>query len=265
MPFVLDRRRFVVGTGLAMASTRFAFAHGPAPVEFAEAIFLPADELSPSVVVAAHGALALAGLDELTAGRLAGGTEHPSWAACGIPAGRGAGMIFHVGDGAAGDVWHQGGAEDKVSVDLSSATARPGGVDSQMRMAHDIAAMLMQPGNVGVDYLDVCDVLGAGRQLTSGIGIAAGEDRAVRATHAAMKWLDPAWPRWSAVLVSIAFGPGNGKLSESRMAMNVAWQACSSDARLLYGTSRDKRLAPGEMRVSLVATRQRPLPHGMGM
>ena len=267
MPFVLDRRRFVVGTGLAIASIRSALAHGPEPVGFAEAVspIWPAHDCA-SIVVAAHGAPALAGLDELAAGRLAGGTEETSWAARGIAAGRGADMIFHVGDRPAGDVFRLGGAEHTVSVDLSSATARPGSVESQLLIAHDIAAMLMrQGGGIGIDYGDLCMVLGAGTKPSFGIGVAAGEERTIRAMRAALEWFGPLLPRRSGVLVSIAYGPAGIRLREARMAMEVAREAFSSDAFMLYGTSRDGMLAPGEVRVSLVATGQPRVPPDVAM
>lgn len=266
MPFLLNRRRFVVGTGLAIASIRSAFAHGPEPVGFAEAVSptWPAHGCA-SIVVAAHGAPALAGLDELAAGRLAGGTQETSWAARGIAAGRGADMIFHVGDGPSGDVFRRGCAEHTVSVDLSSATARPGSVESQLLIAHDIAATLMGRGGIGIDYEDLCMVLGAGTKPTFGIGVANGEERTVRAMHAAMEWFGPLLPRRSGVLVSIASGLADLRLNEARMALNVAREAFSSDALMLYGTSRDRMLAPDEVRVSLVVTGQPRVPPDVAM
>ena len=119
-----------------------------------------------------------------------------------------------------------------------------------------ISDIIHIPGLVNVDFEDVKTVMSEPGKAMMGTATATGPDRANKAAEAAvacplLEGIDLSGAR--GVLVLIAAGKANFKLSESRKAMDTIRAYASSDAQVIYGTAYDDSLGD-EIRVTVVAT-----------
>ena len=118
-----------------------------------------------------------------------------------------------------------------------------------------ISDIIHIPGLVNVDFEDVKTVMSEPGKAMMGTATAGGPDRATKAAEAAvacplLEGIDLSGAR--GVLVLIAAGKANFKLSESRNAMNTIRRYAAEDAHVIYGTayhaSRCQGRCPGQQR-----------------
>ncbi|MBB2486124.1 cell division protein FtsZ [Mitsuaria sp. WAJ17] len=119
-----------------------------------------------------------------------------------------------------------------------------------------ISDIIHIPGLVNVDFEDVKTVMSEPGKAMMGTAQATGPDRAAKAAEAAvacplLEGIDLSGAR--GVLVLIAAGKSNFKLSESRNAMNTIKRYAAEDAHIIYGTAYDESLGDA-MRVTVIAT-----------
>ncbi|WP_422017617.1 cell division protein FtsZ [Roseateles sp.] len=119
-----------------------------------------------------------------------------------------------------------------------------------------ISDIIHIPGLVNVDFEDVKTVMSEPGKAMMGTAQATGPDRAAKAAEAAvacplLEGIDLSGAR--GVLVLIAAGRGNFKLSESRNAMNAIKRYASDEAHVIFGTAYDESLGDA-LRVTVIAT-----------
>ena len=119
-----------------------------------------------------------------------------------------------------------------------------------------ISDIIHIPGLVNVDFEDVKTVMSEPGKAMMGTATASGPDRATKAAEAAvacplLEGIDLSGAR--GVLVLIAAGKSNFKLSESRNAMNTIRRYAAEDAHVIYGTAYDESLGD-QLRVTVIAT-----------
>ena len=119
-----------------------------------------------------------------------------------------------------------------------------------------ISDIIHIPGLVNVDFEDVKTVMSEPGKAMMGTATASGPDRATKAAEAAvacplLEGIDLSGAR--GVLVLIAAGKANFKLSESRNAMNTIRRYAADEAHVIYGTAYDESLGD-QLRVTVIAT-----------
>jgi cell division protein FtsZ len=119
-----------------------------------------------------------------------------------------------------------------------------------------ISDIIHVPGLVNVDFEDVKTVMSEPGKAMMGTASASGPDRAKKAADLAvacplLEGIDLSGAR--GVLVLIAAGKANFKLSESRNAMNTIRRYAAEDAHVIYGTAYDEGLGD-QLRVTVIAT-----------
>ncbi len=119
-----------------------------------------------------------------------------------------------------------------------------------------ISDIIHIPGLVNVDFEDVKTVMSEPGKAMMGTATASGPDSATKAAEAAvacplLEGIDLSGAR--GVLVLIAAGKSNFKLSESRNAMNTIRRYAAEEAHVIYGTAYDESLGD-QLRVTVIAT-----------
>lgn len=115
-----------------------------------------------------------------------------------------------------------------------------------------ISDLITEPGLVNLDFADVKTVMqGAGTALM-GIGIAKGEDRAVRAAEQAINHplLESSIDNARGVLIQIAAAT-NMKLAEVNEAARMIQEVVHPSANIIWGSSVDNALGD-EMRITVI-------------
>jgi cell division protein FtsZ len=115
-----------------------------------------------------------------------------------------------------------------------------------------ISDLITEPGFINLDFADVKSVMqGAGTALM-GIGIAKGEDRAIRAAEQAINHplLESSIDNARGVLIQFA-AASNMKLAEVNEAARLIQEVVHPNANIIFGTSIDNALGD-EMRVTVI-------------
>lgn len=116
-----------------------------------------------------------------------------------------------------------------------------------------ITELISTPGLINVDFADVKSVLAESGSALMGIGRASGNDRAAKATDAAINspLLECSMEGAKGVLLSIAGGSDLG-LFEANEAASIVRDKAHPDANIIFGTVIDDSLGD-EVRVTVVA------------
>ena len=116
-----------------------------------------------------------------------------------------------------------------------------------------ITDLISTPGLINVDFADVKSVLADSGAALMGIGRASGNDRASKATDAAINspLLEYSMEGAKGVLLSIAGGSDLG-LFEANEAASIVREKAHPDANIIFGTVIDDSLGD-EVRVTVVA------------
>ena len=117
-----------------------------------------------------------------------------------------------------------------------------------------IADLITVPGLINLDFADVRTVMAEAGAALIGIGVASGENRAVRAAQAAISspLLETSMDGARGVLFNITGGLDLGLLEVSEAAEIIA-KAADPDANIIFGAVIDEKLE-GEVRITVIAT-----------
>jgi len=117
-----------------------------------------------------------------------------------------------------------------------------------------ITDLITIPGLINLDFADVRTIMEDAGSALMGIGVSAGDDRAVEAATSAISspLLESSIQGANGILLSIAGGSDLGIL-EANQAAEIVANAASPDANIIFGTVIDDALGDA-VRVTVVAT-----------
>jgi len=117
-----------------------------------------------------------------------------------------------------------------------------------------IADLITVPGLINLDFADVRTVMAEAGSALIGIGVASGEDRALRAAQAAVSspLLETSMNGARGVLINITGGLDLG-LMEVSEAAQIVKDAADPDANIIFGAVIDDKV-DGEIRITVIAT-----------
>lgn len=128
--------------------------------------------------------------------------------------------------------------------------------DDVLRQAVEgISDLITTPGIINVDFADIKSVMQDTGSALMGIGKASGENRAVMAAEEAINspLLELSINGAEGVLFAISGGDDLG-LAEVQDAAQIITESVSPNARIIFGTTKDDRLAKGEVKITVIAT-----------
>ncbi|MBI2246364.1 MAG: cell division protein FtsZ [Armatimonadetes bacterium] len=117
-----------------------------------------------------------------------------------------------------------------------------------------IADLITVPGLINLDFADVRTVMHEAGAALIGIGVATGEDRAIRAAQAAISspLLETSMQGARGVLINVTGGLDLG-LMEVSEAAQIVKEAADPDANIIFGAVIDDKI-DGEVRLTVIAT-----------
>ena len=117
-----------------------------------------------------------------------------------------------------------------------------------------IADLITVPGLINLDFADVRTVMHEAGAALIGIGVASGEDRAIRAAQAAISspLLETSMQGARGVLLNVTGGLDLG-LMEVSEAAQIIKDAADPDANIIFGAVIDEK-ADSEVRITVIAT-----------
>jgi len=126
-----------------------------------------------------------------------------------------------------------------------------------------IADLITVPGLINLDFADVRAVMAEAGSALIGIGVASGEDRAVRAAQAAISspLLETSMEGARGVLINVTGGLDLGLL-EVNEAAHIVSRSADPDANIIFGAVIDEAMTD-EVRITVIATgfeAERPVP-----
>jgi len=118
-----------------------------------------------------------------------------------------------------------------------------------------IAELIISPGIVNVDFADVKTIMVEAGSAIIGIGIAAGQDRAIKAVSQAINspLLETAIDGAKGVLFSVS-GRRDLKMCEINEAARLISENVDQSAKIIFGAYRDRKLKNGQLKITLIAT-----------
>ncbi len=117
-----------------------------------------------------------------------------------------------------------------------------------------IADLITVPGLINLDFADVRTIMHEAGAALIGIGVASGEDRAIRAAQAAISspLLETSMQGARGVLLNVTGGLDLG-LMEVSEAAQIIKDAADPDANIIFGAVIDEK-ADSEVRITVIAT-----------
>jgi cell division protein FtsZ len=117
-----------------------------------------------------------------------------------------------------------------------------------------IADLITVPGLINLDFADVRTIMHEAGAALIGIGVASGEDRAIRAAQAAISspLLETSMQGARGVLLNVTGGVDLG-LMEVSEAAQIIKDAADPDANIIFGAVIDEK-ADSEVRITVIAT-----------
>ncbi len=117
-----------------------------------------------------------------------------------------------------------------------------------------IADLITVPGLINLDFADVRTIMAEAGSALIGIGVASGEDRAIRAAQSAIAspLLETSMAGARGVLINITGGLDLGLIEVSEAAQIVK-EAADPDANIIFGAVIDDKV-DGEVRITVIAT-----------
>ncbi len=126
--------------------------------------------------------------------------------------------------------------------------------DVLMRGVQGISDIITIPGLINVDFADVKAVMNHAGSAIMGVGMAAGEGRAIEAAQMAINspLLETSIEGASGVIFNVTGGP-DMTLHEVNEAADVIYSHVDKDANIIFGSVIDERLQ-GELQITVIAT-----------
>ncbi len=117
-----------------------------------------------------------------------------------------------------------------------------------------IADLITVPGLINLDFADVRTIMHEAGSALIGIGVATGEDRAIRAAQAAISspLLETSMQGARGVLINVTGGLDLA-LMEVSEAAQIVKEAADTDANIIFGAVIDDKI-DGEVRITVIAT-----------
>jgi cell division protein FtsZ len=117
-----------------------------------------------------------------------------------------------------------------------------------------IADLITVPGLINLDFADVRTVMAEAGSALIGIGVASGEDRAVRAARTAISspLLETSMEGARGVLLNVTGGMDLG-LMEANDAAQIIAESADPDANIIFGAVIDEAMSD-EVRITVIAT-----------
>jgi len=117
-----------------------------------------------------------------------------------------------------------------------------------------VSNFLFSSGIINVDFADLEEVLKGAGQILLGIGRAKGEQRALAAVSRALQspLLSFSPPKAKGILFNIS--GRDVSLSEVNLVANFLKKLADQKTKIIFGVSEDRKMAKGEIKVTLVAT-----------
>lgn len=118
-----------------------------------------------------------------------------------------------------------------------------------------ISDLITMPGLVNVDFADVRAVMQDAGSALMGVGLAAGENRAIEAAKAAVSspLLDLSIDGAKGILFNVSGGQ-DMTMWEINEAAKVITESIDKDAKLIFGAVHDERMKKGELKITVIAT-----------
>lgn len=122
--------------------------------------------------------------------------------------------------------------------------------------AKSISEIITVPGEINVDFADVAHVMGNSGVAIMGVGIAEGEDRALRAVQSALNsplLNDNDITGAKKILINISSGSEEMSIDEIETIMEYVREAANTDSDVIFGTVDDVTLGD-QISVTIIAT-----------
>lgn len=118
-----------------------------------------------------------------------------------------------------------------------------------------ITELILTPGIINIDFADIKSVMRDAGSAIVGIGIAAGQNRALKAAAMAVNspLLEVSIEGAKGVLFSIS-GRNDMKMQEINEIARMISEHVDSSAKVIFGTYFDRRLNKGQIKITLIAT-----------
>lgn len=118
-----------------------------------------------------------------------------------------------------------------------------------------IADLIAMPGIINVDFADVKAIMQEAGPAIVGIGVASGQDRAMSAVNQAINspLLEVSIEGAKGVLFGV-FGGKDLKMNEVNDIAKVISSSIDPTARVIFGAYHDRKMKPGQIKVTLIAT-----------
>ncbi len=129
--------------------------------------------------------------------------------------------------------------------------------DVLLKAVRGISDLITMPGEINVDFADIKTVMQDSGTALMGVGKAKGQGRADVAVNDAISspLLDVSMKGAKRVLFSVAAPSKNGvSMSEVQRIAEKITESVDENAKIIFGTSTDKSLSRGEVRVTVLAT-----------
>jgi len=126
--------------------------------------------------------------------------------------------------------------------------------DVLMRGVKGISDIITVPGLINVDFADVKAVMSQAGSAIMGVGIGAGEGRAIEAAQMAINspLLETSIQGATGVIFNVTGGP-DMTLHEVNEAAEIIYDGVDADANIIFGSCIDERLQ-GEVQITVIAT-----------
>lgn len=118
-----------------------------------------------------------------------------------------------------------------------------------------ISELITTPGMINVDFADIRAVMSNAGSALMGVGVAAGEGRAEKASMQAINspLLDLSISGAKGVLFAIS-GGDDLTIHEIQECAKIITESIDKEAKVIFGTIKDDKLKKGEMKVTVIAT-----------
>jgi len=130
-------------------------------------------------------------------------------------------------------------------------------VDDVLRQGvQGISDLITKPGIVNVDFADINAIMQESGNALMGVGIAAGDDRAMQAAKSAINspLLNVSIDGAKGVLFNISGSEKDLTMAEINDAASVITESVDPNARIIFGASIDDSAGEGELKVTVIAT-----------
>lgn len=129
-------------------------------------------------------------------------------------------------------------------------------IDEVLKSAvQGVAEIITSTGLVNVDFADVKAIMAEAGNSIIGVGVASGNDRAVKAANQAIssQLLETSIEGAKGLLFGVA-GGRDMRISEINEAAKVITENVDPGAKIIFGAYHDRRLKAGQLKITLIAT-----------